>query len=291
MAKLFLAGAIFVTLLTGFLAFSTKSKVDTLQGNLSTTKKTLTSTQTSLEKTKSDLKKTGEDLATANKTVDDQKGQIGSLTTERDAAKKTADDLTAAAAEKDKTIADLTGQLKKIQDSVGNTGNGVPAEQVAAMTAQLAADKVQLADKQQTIDSMNVKMKDQATQLQTTSNEVEHYRKQIALHGFSGRIEAVNPGWNFVVINVGDKQGATVNSPLVIVRNGQNIGKAKITAVEPTTSIADVIPGSMARGQSVQPGDEVIFAGTRGAAPAAGAPAPSSGGGTQPPPLANSPAQ
>jgi len=41
------------------------------------------------------------------------------------------------------------------------------------------------------------------------------------------------------------------------------VGKVRVTTVEPSTAIADVLPGTLAKGQSVQPGDTVIFQGGR----------------------------
>jgi hypothetical protein len=93
-----------------------------------------------------------------------------------------------------------------------------------------------------------------------------------------GRILAVNSGWNFVVLSVGDKQGVIVNAPLLVVRNNEPVARLRITSVEPSTSIADVIPGSVRRGITVQPGDTVIFEGrtpaTQPKQPEAGSGAP-----------------
>jgi hypothetical protein len=79
--------------------------------------------------------------------------------------------------------------------------------------------------------------------------------------GIQGRVMAVNHGWNFVVLSVGDKQGAVPNKQMVIVRDGQAIGKLRITNVERNQSVADVIPSSMVKGAVVEPGDSVIYVG------------------------------
>jgi hypothetical protein len=47
------------------------------------------------------------------------------------------------------------------------------------------------------------------------------------------------------------------------MRGGSPIGKAKITSVEPSTSIADIVVGSVPEGYSVQPGDMVVYEGPR----------------------------
>ena len=51
---------------------------------------------------------------------------------------------------------------------------------------------------------------------------------------------------------------------MVVTRGGEAIGKARISSVEPSTSIADLIPGSFRKGVSVQPGDVVVYEGSRG---------------------------
>ncbi len=266
--------AIVVMLLTAGVGFLTKSKVTTVQGNLSKTRSDLTTTRGSLDRKTSELKKTTEDLTAANKTVEDQKEQLTTATQERDTAKKAAEDATGQLADRDKQIADLKKEKEDLVTKIGGPGNGEDlTAKVAQMQAQLSANQTALAEKEKLVDDLTTKSKTEQSQLQTANSELRRYRDNIAVHGITGRIQAVNPGWNFVVINVGDRQGATVNSQLVVVRNGQNIGRVKITSVEPSSSIADVIPGSMAKGQRVQPGDEVVFTGNRGTVQSQSAPA------------------
>jgi len=64
-----------------------------------------------------------------------------------------------------------------------------------------------------------------------------------------------------VVLSIGDKQGAVMNASFLVVRNGAPIGKVRITSVEPSSSIADIIPGTISKGVTIQPGDSVIVEG------------------------------
>ena len=50
---------------------------------------------------------------------------------------------------------------------------------------------------------------------------------------------------------------------MVVTRAGSMVGKVRVTTVEPNSAIADVLPGTIARGDSVQPGDSVVFEGQR----------------------------
>jgi len=80
--------------------------------------------------------------------------------------------------------------------------------------------------------------------------------------GIRGTVLAVNQAYNFVVLNLGGRQGITPNSEMIVFREGILIGKIRISSVEPATAIGDVITNSLARGVQVQPGDTVIYAGT-----------------------------
>jgi len=77
-----------------------------------------------------------------------------------------------------------------------------------------------------------------------------------------GTVLAVNQAYNFVVLNLGGRQGVEPNSEMLVLREGILIGKIRISSVEPATAIGDVITNSLARGVQVQPGDTVIYAGT-----------------------------
>jgi hypothetical protein len=77
--------------------------------------------------------------------------------------------------------------------------------------------------------------------------------------GLEGRVLAVNPAWNFVVLSIGDRQGVVNNAEMLLKRGGQYLGKVRITSVEPSTSIADIVANTLPSGVAVQPGDSVIF--------------------------------
>jgi hypothetical protein len=63
------------------------------------------------------------------------------------------------------------------------------------------------------------------------------------------------------VLSIGDRQGAAASKILIVTRDGQAIGKVKISNVEPSQSVADILPGTFVRGMYVQPGDGVIYTG------------------------------
>jgi hypothetical protein len=80
--------------------------------------------------------------------------------------------------------------------------------------------------------------------------------------GLRGTILAINQAYNFVVLNLGSRHGVESNAEMLVLRDGALVGKIRISSVEPATAIGDIITSSLARGAQMQPGDNVIYAGT-----------------------------
>ena len=80
--------------------------------------------------------------------------------------------------------------------------------------------------------------------------------------GLRGTILSVNQAYNFVVLNLGTRHGVESNAEMLVLREGTLVGKIRISSVEPGTAIGDIISNSLARGAQMQPGDNVIYAGT-----------------------------
>ena len=89
-------------------------------------------------------------------------------------------------------------------------------------------------------------------------------RESVSSHraGVHGAVLAYNQAYNFVVLNLGARNGVEPNSEMLVLRDGTLIGKIRISSVEPATAIGDIIGNSLALGAQMQPGDSVIYAGT-----------------------------
>lgn len=74
--------------------------------------------------------------------------------------------------------------------------------------------------------------------------------------GLTGRVQAVNAGWSFVVLNLGEKDGVRPNAVMDVYRNGSKVGQVKVSGVEPTLSTANIV--STREGNTIEPGDRVI---------------------------------
>lgn len=156
-------------------------------------------------------------------------------------------------------IADLQ---KRVADATVGGVAGAP-EVVAPNDLKTILDdtrqQLDAAEQEKTVLADKVK----AAQDRVAAIEAEKKRRESGVNapGVHGTVLAVNQAYNFVVLNMGDRQGVVANSEMLVMRQGALIGKLRISSVEPTTSIGDIITNSLARGVQVQPGDTVIYAG------------------------------
>ena len=159
---------------------------------------------------------------------------------------------------RDEEVAALRRQLEEKEPASPNPG--------AASQMELQA---QLDDARQQLDSAErekalLAEKVQSVRERSSQLEDEKKRRAVARNkvGVHGTILAVNQAYNFVVLNLGGRNGVEPQSEMLIVRDGTFIGKIRISSVEPATAIGDIITNTLARGVQVQPGDIVIYAGS-----------------------------
>lgn len=254
MAKYLLIAAIVISLVTAGLGFknhdtlvTTKATLADTETNLASTKKTLTTTQGELKTTKetlatteSDKEKIASDLTAANADLSKTKGDLDTAT--KDAAEKGSQ-----IADLQKTIDDLKASMPENQQ-----GPGGLKEMVDKLNQTIAEQGAQIA-------SLSEKNKADTATIKTFQDKEAERAKNVMKPGIEGQVLAVNPAWNFVVLSIGDKQGAVNNAEMLIKRGGQYLGKVRITSVEPSTSIADIVANTLPDGVAVQPGDSVIY--------------------------------
>ena len=261
-AKISLALAIVAMLGTAALAFLTRGNIDMVKGRLTEAKSSLATSQKSLSDAKSQVKKAEEDVAAANAAAEEQKTLAAKLKLDTEEATRKMADAESKVAGLDKELVELKRGVL-VDPNPGKPDAEAVKREIDQAKAELAKAQTELAESKQVQETLTNRMKENDDKLHTVSTEVARYRKGVARTGLSGRIMAVNPGWNFVVLSVGDRHGAAVGASMVVLRDGMAIARAKITSVESSTSIADVIPGSVRKGMSVQPDDTVVYEGER----------------------------
>lgn len=160
--------------------------------------------------------------------------------------------------DKDAEISALQKQVEEKQPASANPG----APSTVELQAQLDDARQQLENAEREKSLLSDKM--QAVTEKSSRLEDEKKRSAVARGkvGVRGTILAVNRAYDFVVLNLGGRNGVETHSEMLIVRDGTYIGKIRISSVEPATAIGDIITSTLARGVQVQPGDIVIYAGS-----------------------------
>ncbi len=270
MARILLGVAILFSLVSGFFSLSTKSKLSEAREEAAAAKATANNTAGEVSKAQEELKTLKEQLATTNTAKEAAEGEIA---TAKATAEKAAADLQAVQAQ----ITSKDTEIEELKAKVAAAPTETPVQSgpdPSVLEQQLKEVQTKLEEQQQIAKSLE-RQSQEATQ-RASSLEAEQKRRQAGLNapGLEGTVLAVNGSWNFVVLNIGDRQGVAPNSTLVVKRGRQMVGRLRVTSVDPATSIADIIPGSGPKGAYVRPGDSVIFS---GGIPTPEAPAATSG--------------
>ncbi|MEO5718304.1 MAG: hypothetical protein ABIR29_07000, partial [Chthoniobacterales bacterium] len=138
------------------------------------------------------------------------------------------------------------GQVADLQKRVADaTVAGVPGSPEGVspneMKAMLEDTKHQLeaAEQEKALLGDKVKLaQDKVTEMEQDKKRRESGVNEAGVHGI---VVAVNQAYNFVVLDLGDRQGVVPNSEMLVMRQGALISRIRISSVEPTTSIGDIL--------------------------------------------------
>ena len=75
--------------------------------------------------------------------------------------------------------------------------------------------------------------------------------------GLRGKILQVDPKFNFVVLDIGEDQGAKQRGVMMVDRDGKLLGKVRITSVSKDRCVANILT-DWQRG-NIMEGDEVLY--------------------------------
>lgn len=202
-----------------------------------------------------DLKANQQQLDAANQNAADLQTKLAGATQAAAAAKAAADENAAKAAALQTDLDQARANLAKVPPApLAVPENAERDTKIRDLEAQLAEARLL----QQNLQAQAKNAADSMRELR--AREQRRAAGQMA-SGLTGSVRAVDHNWNFVVLDLGDRQGVVNNAEMVVTRGGSLVGKVRITSVEPGQSIADIIPNSVPPGISVERGDRVVYTG------------------------------
>lgn len=183
--------------------------------------------------------------------------------------------------------------LKNNLDQVNKVVNGLQekikeAGDIPALLAQIDTIRKERAEAEAAVANQNQRFaatQERINSLNQSAVEAEEResrgRRGIVDDDFNARVAQSYTDWGFVVLNKGNGGGVFANADLEVKRGKDVIAKLKVRNVEQNSSVAELVPGSLAEGSNIRSGDMVVAAAEQSskaakgpaAAPAAGAPA------------------
>lgn len=187
----------------------------------------LANTNKILVKTKADLDQTRVELA-------DTKSDLAKTTARADAQEKRADDLQDKFTKSQADLQDTQNKLAEYKSS------GLTPDEVVKLNKNLIDAERQIAGITGERDLWHRKYV-------TTEAELEKFIGPIPYvllpSDLKGTVMVVDPKWDFVVLNIGEKDGAVPQGEMLVSRNGRLVAKVVLTSVEKDRSIANIVPG------------------------------------------------
>jgi hypothetical protein len=229
--------AILAGLAAGTLNFlKVKESITTLQDTLTATKSELDSTKSKLASTKKELQTTTEDLKKTQTELADTKKERDAAVAQIAVQKKQADrlneELARVKVERDDVAAEIAA-WKAL---------GFSVDQIKGIIAQLKSV-------QKERDGLNDTLLKWMAMHKGVTNELARYvnpedQKPPPLPaGLKGKVVVVDPKFDFVVLDVGEKDGALERGEMLVSRDGKLVAKVRIWTVYPNRCVANVVPG------------------------------------------------
>jgi hypothetical protein len=200
-------------------------------------------------KTKTELKKTTQELATTVQELTDTKGERDKAVARAEAQSKRADELS-----------DKLAKAVEERDDAQNTlarykATDLTPEQIITLnkTVKEANAQIMVINSEKGVLGRELaKALALIDKLTGTGDPIVKLRSDL-----KGKIVVVDPKWDFVVLNIGDEQGAIQDGEMLVSRGGKLVAKVVIRSVQTDRCIANVIPGwklgEMIEGDDVTP--------------------------------------
>jgi DNA repair exonuclease SbcCD ATPase subunit len=190
-----------------------RNELSSTRQELSKTKDTLTQTEQTLASTQTQLTNAMVTASTQQKRADELSDKLTKTTQERDTAQASVARWEATGLTPEKALG-LNKALKSTQD-------------------ELAAVQEENGVLQRTVNRLNVKLNELIG-----SNYVVTLRADL-----KGKVIAVDPKWNFVVLNIGGVQGVLEDGEMLVSRDGKLVAKVIVRSVQKDRSVANIVPG------------------------------------------------
>jgi predicted nucleic acid-binding Zn-ribbon protein len=262
MKAIFYVLALLVTIGAAYFSFDNKNRFETQKNEKEaaisenkTVSRSADLKQEDLTKEKAELKTASDEKAEVEATIENLVSREGSL-------KRDLGELEGVLEEQQAKFADL----KKSQDQINALVEGanvsleeLPGE-VTRMEEEKKAKTKELGELETNVATLQRNVESNQAEIGRLADRSASRDRRIGRNAMESVVSAVNDDWGFVIIAAGSNTGFTPETTLLVKRDGRLIAEVKPSSIEPTQTIAEIDPESVAPGVRIQPGDRVILA-------------------------------
>lgn len=205
------------------------------------------------------------------KTLEETQAQQSSAEVALSSAKAAGSGLTSNIAKLEEELAAQTEEfaqldktLKEVAEILKDLGGDINLDNLPEKIQQIEDDKkaktASLEELETLVSGAEKSLSASRTTLDGLAKRMVDRSSRINRNSMQAVVTAVNQDWGFLVIGAGSNSGFTPQTTLLVERDGRRIARVRPSSIEPTQTIAEIDPESLAAGVRLQPGDRVILA-------------------------------
>jgi hypothetical protein len=210
-----------------------KDKIDTLSSSLDETQKQLTTSRDTEQKAKKTAREMTAAAEKANKELEGTKAELETTSAKAEQQQKRADDLEVNL---NKTTKEKNESQAKLAEYEAFGKTPLEIRGVLAENKKLVSERGEVDKK-----------------IQVQSRDIVALKKRLLIYepeeaqirapaNLKGKVIAVDPKYEFVVLDVGEKQGLPERAELLVNRSGKLVAKVRVLSVDENRAIANVLP-------------------------------------------------
>jgi hypothetical protein len=242
---------IFAGLLTfGIAHFKIAEDIKTQSKELVETKDTLAQSQEAEKKARGEANTAKEEKKKTDELLETTKAKLETETTRANTQESRANRNEA--------------ELNKARGELTEAARDLAAWKALGISVDLVQNRLaELAEARKANEALGEEKKVMARQIAFIQNELNKYQPEKRERppdlpaGLKGKVLAVDPKWDFVVLDIGADQGVLERGELLVNREGKLVAKVRVTSVEASRCVANVIPEW--KQAEVMEGDQVLY--------------------------------
>lgn len=252
MANVFGILTAIVLALAAFVAFKNKSAYEAEITNRQTE-------ETKLSRSKDRLKTAQDNLRATNEDQSETEADIAQLQSQEAAQKKANSEMEETIASKKTEVESNKAKLDEIAEKAAQVGD---VRELASKMKIYRGEIEELGQSIAAAESRLANLTSENNRVEAVINDLKSESERISRSesapGLRTRISSIYQNWGFVTLSAGNSSGVVANSTLDVVRDGEIIAKLLVTAVESSTSSANIIPDTLKEDAVLMVGDQVV---------------------------------